>query len=1119
MIGGVANLGSMVYSIKATNTQFKSAMRENRQEIESLNNKAKDGSRALKMWGAAITATAVAVAGATVNMAKNFEYEMAQVHTLLGPGTDERLRELSDSVKRVSMSTGKDLSDLAQGAYQVVSAFGDTADTARILETAAKAATAGISSTNEAIELLSAVTKGYGDVSAEMVETVSDLAFTTVRLGQTTFPELAGSIGRVTPLAATLNVQVEELFGSFATLTGVTGNAAEVSTQLRGILQGMLSPTEDLRKVMNELGYESGEAMIEALGLHGSLLAIYEAAGFNNEALGDMFSNIRALTGIIPLVNSQSDEMTRKTNEMYESTGAADEAFKTMQQTLQGSIERIKAFVAVVLTDVGDRFLPTIADAARKFADMDEEARQFWSTVIGLGTALGLIVGPLMLIVGYLPKILSGLRLIGAAMVFLKAQFLPFTVGGAVLIGLGILIKRITDARREVEELGGAALITTEQIRQMTDMTALAQGRGYLGMDITSMLREANEEAKEHQELLDELMGYFVEGLEARGFSPDIIDAYVRELTQALEEGTYDLSWATLGVPEHLFNKMAEMSQGATTEISQHWKDLSEEQQEGLLKLYPQADLAFSRLSRTQREHLLTMLEQWTATGEAMEEVEKGKQEEVEKTTETTKSLSEELKEIDKQLERLRAEAELKGLDFDEELVKVTLLRERINELLDEDMDIGDPVLRGLGQQIKDILQEAEEEFRGIITDEMDPGDYQPAVENYSRRIFEIQREMAAAVELGEIDPETYLWFLEINLENTKLNYVERLRLKREFDRMMEELEEESQEEIKRIRIQSWEEMDEKDQENAEELLQRRRSLYTAQITLGELELDNYMRFLTLQLDRDKLSAETRASVHSELTNLLQSNIRSLTEESNRRYESEEARIRWLKQRLEELAEKYKEQEFMVAIIEDAIRSLKVTTEETFEEMISQTELAFEQIGEVAEREMSRAFMDIVNNAKSATDAITGFFDAMARSIVQSMADALAERAVQQLLALIIGGGPTISFGGGGGGPIVRTAHSGGLLTHAGVIQSASLRMKPDEMLIKGQVGERILDRDETRDYDGGRSSGGTVIINTLDTKTIAEMLEEQKENIGNIAVREIQDHAVLREVLRRLGQ
>ena len=82
-------------------------------------------------------------------------------------------------------------------AYQVISAFGDTKEVPKQLEATLKAAKAGGASAFDSLNLLSAVTKGYGDTSFEAMMKVSDLAFQTVKLGQTTFPELASSIGRV----------------------------------------------------------------------------------------------------------------------------------------------------------------------------------------------------------------------------------------------------------------------------------------------------------------------------------------------------------------------------------------------------------------------------------------------------------------------------------------------------------------------------------------------------------------------------------------------------------------------------------------------------------------------------------------------------------------------------------------------------------------------------------------------------------------------------------------------------------------------------------------------------------------------------------------------------------
>ena len=129
-----------------------------------------------------------------------------------------------------------------------------------------------------------AVTKGYNDTSAEAVKHTADLAIQTVALGQTTFPELAASIGTVTPLAASLGVAQEDLFAVMATGAGVTGTSSQVATQFRGILQSLMAPTDSMTKLYKKMGYSSGEAMLKQEGLQGTLDAIVSTAEGTRQA-------------------------------------------------------------------------------------------------------------------------------------------------------------------------------------------------------------------------------------------------------------------------------------------------------------------------------------------------------------------------------------------------------------------------------------------------------------------------------------------------------------------------------------------------------------------------------------------------------------------------------------------------------------------------------------------------------------------------------------------------------------------------------------------------------------------------------------------------------------------
>ena len=323
-------------------------------------------------------ATAVATLGtAAVKSAAEYEAQLANVSTLL-TGTEAevaaRTAEIGDQVLEISNRTGVATADLTDGMYQVVSAFGDSADAAAILETAAKSAAAGNATTTDSINLLSAVTKGYGDTSAEAVQQAADLAFATVRLGQTSFPELAAGMGKVIPLASTLGLEQEQLWGAMATLTGVTGSTAEVVTQMKATMQAFLSPSKNMQAALKNMGYESGQALLESKGLQGSLDALKDAVGGNELAFAGLFSSVEAQTAVLAMAGNQAENLTSKTAEMYEATGAANTAFERQTNTLKYDIQMIKNLGANFLTQLGTNILPYVREFAEAALPVVSEA-------------------------------------------------------------------------------------------------------------------------------------------------------------------------------------------------------------------------------------------------------------------------------------------------------------------------------------------------------------------------------------------------------------------------------------------------------------------------------------------------------------------------------------------------------------------------------------------------------------------------------------------------------------------------------------------------------------------------------------------------------------------------
>lgn len=337
--------------------------------------------------GTAAAFTAVtAASGMAVKGAVDFQAQMKNVGTLLDGDVNAKLEKYSGQLMKVSNDTGIASSDLTDGLYQVVSAFGESAENVKQLEIAAKAAKAGNATTTDSVNLLSSVTKAYGDTSAKAMQKASDLAFMTVKLGQTSFPELAASMGGAIAMGSQLGVSQEALYGVMATLTGVTGNTAEVSTQLEGVLAGFLSPTDSLSKALKKMGYSSGAAALEAEGLEGVITKLKDQVGGSSLDLANLFSDKSAKQAVLGLTGDLADTWHEKTEAMVQASGATETAFATQQGSVKAMAQKIKNFGQNMLTSVGEKALPYIEGALQKLMDKMPE---FEAAMSGIADKVG----------------------------------------------------------------------------------------------------------------------------------------------------------------------------------------------------------------------------------------------------------------------------------------------------------------------------------------------------------------------------------------------------------------------------------------------------------------------------------------------------------------------------------------------------------------------------------------------------------------------------------------------------------------------------------------------------------------------------------------------------------
>lgn len=404
-----------------------------------------------KKMSLGLTAPILAFGAGALKASNDFNAGMANVASLI-PGNTKRVGELKDGVQDLAVEVGKSTGDLSDGLYNVISAFGDTSDSMKILDINARAATAGVATTTDAINLTSAVTKGYGDTSAKAVSQASDLALMTVKLGQTTFPELAASIGQVIPFTTQLGISQQELFASMATLTGVTGGASEVATQMKGAMQALMAPTADAAKAFKAAGYESGAAAVKQLGLQGSMKLLTDAAAKSGKPLQAYVSSLEGQTFALSLTGSQAKNYTDKLGEMSKAAGVTDAAFAEQTQGINKTgfaLAQAKEKGQVFAQNMGDALAPALMaamDAAeplirglqRMMAWFQQLSPGMQSVVLAL---VGIVAaaGPMLVMVG---KIAQGIAAVTKVVQLMNLAFLanPWTLVIAAVVAAVVLI-------------------------------------------------------------------------------------------------------------------------------------------------------------------------------------------------------------------------------------------------------------------------------------------------------------------------------------------------------------------------------------------------------------------------------------------------------------------------------------------------------------------------------------------------------------------------------------------------------------------------------------------------------------------------------------------------------
>jgi len=315
---------------------------------------------------------------AALQGAIDFQKGIAEIATISGDAIGG-MSALEGVVKRVSDAFNVDIGDASEAAYQTISnqIAQTTADLESFLGAAAKFAKITKTDIATSVNLLSGTLNAFGKDVFE-VEDVAAKFFKTIELGRTRAEELAQGLGTISPIASQLGITMEELNASIATLTINGIKTDKAITQIRGAMQGFLKPTEGMKDAMKELGFETGEQILEAYNLQDAIIAVTETTDGSAVSISKLFPRIRGLTGVIALADDTAGHFN-KTLEQQKTAlaGTYTDAHKLVVST---DAEKVTKFFNEVknffITDIGQRLLSGLTILLRLNVESPKSALQ-----------------------------------------------------------------------------------------------------------------------------------------------------------------------------------------------------------------------------------------------------------------------------------------------------------------------------------------------------------------------------------------------------------------------------------------------------------------------------------------------------------------------------------------------------------------------------------------------------------------------------------------------------------------------------------------------------------------------------------------------------------------------
>lgn len=266
-----------------------------------------------------------------VELGISTETSFAKLETIAGT---ENMDALTESITRLSQESGISSAELAEVAYNAMSAGASAEEACGRVEAATKLATAGFTDSGSALDLLSTIMNSYGDSAGDVTD-ISDSLIEVQNRGVTTIDKLAGAMGKSIATGSAYHVTLGNLESAYISMTKAGISTEESTTYLNSMMSELGDAGSDVAGVLQEkTGKSFTQLMDEGYSLSDVLQILYDSVDGDSTALMNLWGSQEAGKASNAIVNQGLDTFNENLEAVTGSAGATQAAYETMSDTM-----------------------------------------------------------------------------------------------------------------------------------------------------------------------------------------------------------------------------------------------------------------------------------------------------------------------------------------------------------------------------------------------------------------------------------------------------------------------------------------------------------------------------------------------------------------------------------------------------------------------------------------------------------------------------------------------------------------------------------------------------------------------------------------------------------------